>query len=236
MHEEYHRWHSAQLGREMEMLVFGHAGEPVLVFPTSMGRYYEYKDFGMIGALADRIANGHLQIYCPDSVDAESWYNRSAHPRQRVLRHMQYEQYIIHEVLPFIRHRAPRGFLIATGCSFGAFQAVNFSFRHPELVNKLVAIAGEYDIHGRLDGYYDEDCYFNCPVDFLPGISDHALLERMRRMETYLVIGEADFCLAGTRRLSEMLARQSIPHRCDVWGEGAGHDWPYWRKMIREYI
>jgi len=236
MHEEYHRWHSPSLGREMELLVFGHAGEPALVFPTSLGRYFEYKDFGMIGTLADRIEQGRLQIYCPDSVDAESWYNRAVHPRQRVLRHMQYENYIINEVLALIRHRAPRGFLIITGCSFGAFQAVNFAFRHPELANKVVAIGGDYDIHGRLNGYYDEDCYFNCPVDFLPNLSDHSLLEKMRRIETYLVVGEADFCLAGTKRLAGILSSKDVPYRLDVWGEGAGHDWPDWRRMIREYL
>ena len=236
MHEEYHRWYSPSLGREMEMLVFGHAGEPVLVFPTSMGRYFEYKDFGMIGMLADRIADGYLQIFCPDGVDAESWYNRAVHPRQRVLRHVQYENYIIHEVLPFIHHRAPQGFLIATGCSFGAFHSVNFAFRHPALVNKIIALGGDYDIHGRLNGYYDDECYYNCPVDFIPNLSDHALLEQMRRMEIYLAAGEADFCLAGTKRLAELLSRKGIPRHLDVWGDGAGHDWPYWRKMIREYL
>jgi esterase/lipase superfamily enzyme len=32
-------------GRVFEMLVFGHAGWPVVMFPTSQARYYEYKDF-----------------------------------------------------------------------------------------------------------------------------------------------------------------------------------------------
>jgi len=33
----------------MELLVFGHAGVPMIVFPTSMGRFFEYSDRGMIG-------------------------------------------------------------------------------------------------------------------------------------------------------------------------------------------
>ena len=33
------------------MLVFGHAGAPVLVFPTSQGRFYEFEDRGMVDVL-----------------------------------------------------------------------------------------------------------------------------------------------------------------------------------------
>ena len=51
MNREYHKWKSSRLGREMELLVFGHAGMPVVVFPTSGGRFYEFEDRGMIGAL-----------------------------------------------------------------------------------------------------------------------------------------------------------------------------------------
>jgi esterase/lipase superfamily enzyme len=38
MHREHHRWFSPALGREMELLVFGHSGARVIVFPTSQGR------------------------------------------------------------------------------------------------------------------------------------------------------------------------------------------------------
>ena len=94
-----------RLGRDMELLVFGHAGLPVLVFPTSGGRFYEFEDRGMIGAVAGRIDAGHLQFFCVDSVDMESWYNRNVAPRWRIARHVQYEDYLIHEVVPLIRQK-----------------------------------------------------------------------------------------------------------------------------------
>src|SRR5919202_4193322 len=100
MNREYHRWYSPSLGRDMEMLIFGHGGAPLLVFPTSLGRFYEYEDNGMVGSVAHRIDSGDLQIYCVDSIDAESWYSRDAHPYWRVRRHLQYEDYILREVLP----------------------------------------------------------------------------------------------------------------------------------------
>src|ERR1700719_596773 len=55
MNREYHKWYSPRLGRDMELLVFGHAGLPVLVFPTSGGRFYEFEDRGMVGALGGKI-------------------------------------------------------------------------------------------------------------------------------------------------------------------------------------
>src|SRR6267378_1399194 len=103
MNREYHKRYSSELHREIEMLVLGHAGMPLLVFPTSQGRFYEYEDRGMIGALSPKIERGELQVFCPDSVDSESWYNKGVHPRVRVLRHLQYERYILHEFLPFVR-------------------------------------------------------------------------------------------------------------------------------------
>ena len=99
MNREYHKWYSPSLGRDMELLLYGHGGAPMLVFPTSMGRFFEYEDRGMIGAISGRFDQGHVQAFCPDSVDTESWYNKGAHPADRVRRHMAYEAYILNEVV-----------------------------------------------------------------------------------------------------------------------------------------
>ena len=74
MNRDFHRWYSNNLGRDMEMLVFGYSGARVLVFPTSKGRYYEWEDRGMIHSMAEPIERGHIQVFCIDSVDEESWY------------------------------------------------------------------------------------------------------------------------------------------------------------------
>ena len=116
----------------MELLVFGHGGAPVLVFPTSMGRFYQYEDSGMVETLHRHIEQGWIQLFCVDSVDSESWYNFSAPPHDRAVRHNQYDAYLVQEVLPFIHSRNRAEFLIATGNSFGAYHAVNLAFRHPE--------------------------------------------------------------------------------------------------------
>src|SRR5437773_5333301 len=88
---DYIKEHSHALGRDMELLHFGSAGRPLLAFPTSMGRFYQWEDFGLIGAVADWIDRGTLQVLCVDSIDDESWYARGLLPGQRIARHLQYE-------------------------------------------------------------------------------------------------------------------------------------------------
>ncbi|MEY3787833.1 MAG: hypothetical protein RLZ75_2040, partial [Pseudomonadota bacterium] len=48
MNREYHKWWSDRLQRDMELLVFGHAGAKVLVFPSRFGRFYEYEKLGLV--------------------------------------------------------------------------------------------------------------------------------------------------------------------------------------------
>jgi esterase/lipase superfamily enzyme len=237
MNREFHKWYSNELHRDMELLVFGHAGAPMLVFPTSMGKFYEYEDRGMIGAIEGKIENGKWQIVCIDSVDSESWYNKNVHPRDRVLRHNQYEQYIINEVVPFIRTKNPAQEVSVTGCSFGGYHAMNFSLKHPEMVSNCVSMSAMFDVHDYLNGYYDEDCYFNCPVDYLPNLNDEWYLHMFRTHTKFvLATGEHDMCMDANIRLSRIMNSKSIPHLLDVWGDGMEHDWSWWQKMAQKYF
>jgi esterase/lipase superfamily enzyme len=221
----------------MELLVFGHAGTPLLVFPTSMGRFYDYEDRGMIAPVAPRYEGGGIQAFCLDSVDAESWYNKRIHPRDRVLRHLQYEQYIIQEAIPFVRSRNPSPELALTGCSFGGYHVVNFALRHPDLVTHAVSMGGAFDIHQFLSGYYDDNCYFNCPPDFLQNFNDDWHLSRYRtRTKIVLATGEQDICLNDNIWLSRIMDSKRIPHWLDVWGDNTGHDWPWWQKMAGKFF
>src|SRR5207247_10128852 len=98
MKREYHRWYSPSLERDMEMLVFGHAGARVLAFPTSMGRFFRSEDSGMISTLSDQLEQGHLQLFCVDSVDEESWYARWQLLTARAWSQTTYKHYVLHDV------------------------------------------------------------------------------------------------------------------------------------------
>lgn len=236
MHREYVRWYSPSLGKDMEMLVFGHAGTPVLVFPSSMGRFYEWEDFKMIDALSHQIEQGFNRIYCVDSVDRESFYNKSVHPSVRMARHTQYESYIINEVVPYIHQKSGTEYIITTGASFGAYHASNFLFKNPWKFNKLLALGGAFDIKSFMDGFYDTSVYFHNPVDYLYHLHDHHVLERLRHMDLRFVTGEYDICKEPNIRIHLLLNDKAVPNQLDIWADGTGHDWPWWRNMIQKHI
>lgn len=220
----------------MELLVFGHGGQPTIVFPTSMGRFYDYESRGMIDAVGHKYESGELQAFCVDSVDTESWYNKAIHPRDRVLRHEAYERYLVDEVVPFIATRAQGRRLGVTGCSFGGYHSLNFAFRHPDLVESCITMGGAADIKQFLNGYYDDTCYYNNPPDYMANLSDPWYLERIRAMRIVLATGETDICLDDNVRMSEVLASKGIPHYLDIWRDGTGHDWHWWRDMARKFL
>jgi esterase/lipase superfamily enzyme len=235
MNREYHRWFSPSLQRDMEMLVFGYAGARVVVFPTSMGRYFQWEDSGMVTTLSDQLEQGHIQLYCVDSVDGESWYAKWKPPAERPWRQTQYDNYLVNEVIPFSIQHNSNSYLIAAGTSFGGYHAVNFAFRHPELVNRVLGLSGFYDIKRFTNGYSDDNVYFNNPCDFIQNEHDPARLEALRQQDIILAIGSDDPSCANNERMSGILWGKGIWHALRIW-DGWNHDWPYWQQMVRTYI
>lgn len=242
MNREYHKWYSWRLDRDMELLIFGHGGAKVLVFPTRCGRFHDYEDFGLVHALSPKIQQGHLQLYCLDSIDAESFYCFWANPADRVQRHLQYEEYILNEVMPLMRDKNPHSCTISHGCSFGAFHAVNIAFRHPHLFQKVVALSGRYDLtmpmadfRDLFDGYYDQAVYFNTPSHFIPNLADLGSLQHLNYMDIVMVVGQWDPFYDNNRQLSSTLWEKSIWHAMHVW-HGRAHGPRHWRKMVDLYV
>jgi esterase/lipase superfamily enzyme len=235
VNREYLAWNSPVLGRKMEMLWFGHAGRPMIWFPTSAGKFYQNEDFGLVGAVRDLIEGGAFQVCCVDSVDAESFYAKSKPPSERIRRHDQYDRYLLTEVVPFARGRAGGAKIATLGASFGAYHAANFAFRHPDVCDKVVAFSGKYDIHSFLDGYWDELCYFHCPTAYVPNM-DGDWVGRLSAMDIAIVTGETDNILFGTTNMLRILDEKGIRNRGSVWGAPYGHDWPWWKTQIRSYV
>jgi esterase/lipase superfamily enzyme len=236
MKREYHKWFSPSLGRDMELLIFGHCGVPALVFPTSQGRFYEFEDRGMVNAVAGELEHGRLQLFCVDSVDAESWYNRAVPPRWRIARHMQYEQYLMNEVVPLIRQGNHTQNLVSIGTSFGGYHALNIALRHPDVFTGTLSMGGAFDPSNFLSGYYDDDCYFNIPPHYLPNIGDQWYLDRYRHNTYVLATGVHDQCWNDNERMAQIFRNKSISCRLDVWGDDTGHDWPWWQRMLQTYV
>ena len=234
MKREYHKWYSDNLKREMELTVFGHAGARVIVFPTQSGRFFDWEDRGMLDTLSRHLDNGWLQVYCLDSVDAESWDNAKASPRDRALRHMQYHDYIIKEVLPFSCAKNDNSFVIAAGASMGAYHAASIALRFPEHFSRMLALSGLYDIRAWTSGYDDEYVYQGNPFELIRGLNEDSLAH-LRKMDFIVVIGKDDPAIEENRQFSQSLWTRGVWHAFREW-KGFAHDWPYWKDMLLEYI
>lgn len=235
MHRERHKWFSPRLHRDMELEIWGHAGARVLVFPTSQGRYFEFADRGMISVLADSIHRGWVQVYCVDSVDAESWYAYHKHPHDRFRRHAEYDAYLVNEVLPLSQHKNNNPFLITLGASFGGYHALNFGLKHPTLVSRILCMSGLCDISSFADGHFTDDLYFNNPMQYIANEHDGYRLAALRRQDIILAVGKDDRLCDSNRRMSNLLWSRGIGNALRLW-DGWSHDWPYWEKMIRLYL
>jgi esterase/lipase superfamily enzyme len=205
-------------------------------FPTSGGRFFEDEDFGLVGAVADHLEEGRIQIACVDSVDMESFYAKWKHPADRLERHDQYDRYLSGEVVPYVRARTGRdGRVGALGASFGAYHAVNFALRHPDAIDKTVGFSGKYDIHSFLDGFWNDTAYFHCPTAYVPNM-DGGALAALASVDIAIVTGQSDGILEGSTDMIRILREKGVPHRGDIWDAPYGHDWPWWREEIRPYV
>ena len=239
MHREHHRWYTGRLGREMDILVYGHYGQPIVAFPTSGGDHREYEGQGMIDALGHHIESGRVKVFCVDAMNNQSWYDKGAHPRHRSWLQARYDEYIASEVAPFVENHCgtPGIAITTTGASFGAYHAANTLFKHPDRFRRCLALSGVYDIRRFMDGDYDDNFYFNNPMDYVANLSDPWYYHHLRRADIHLATGHGPWEDSGpTYRFSEVLRRKEIPHSVDDWGPDGGHDWPYWKKMTNEYV
>ena len=233
MRERYIKWWTPYLSREFEMLVFGSGrGLPLIIFPTSFGSYHQNKDFGLVDSVAWFVDNDRVTVYCPDSFDLDSFYNKGIHPADRIRTHIAYENVIVHDVFDFARREASTHRVGVCGASLGAYHAANIAFRHPDTVSHLISLSGAFEISDFFDGYHDDNIYFNSPYQYLPNLSDPW---KYNHMNIILGTGEWDNTRHESMRLSGILNSKGIRHWLDD-RKWCGHDWNYWCDMLPYYL
>ena len=175
-------WYSPRLQKEMPIAVYGHYGFALLLVPTAAADYLEYERFQLIDALAPFLDEGKIKVYSINSINNESWMNDQMDPRHKIIRHQQFNSYVYDEVVPFIHtHSSQDTPIIICGASFGALHSMNLFLKRPDLLNGVIAMSGVYDLTEYTKGYYDDDVYFNSPQHYMPNLTDHIILEQIRR-------------------------------------------------------
>jgi esterase/lipase superfamily enzyme len=229
-------WHSPSLGQDMPIVSYGHWGHPLLLFPTAAADFLENERFGLVGAVAPAIEAGRVRVFSIDSINKQSWMDSGLPAPEQARRQALYSQYIEEEVVPYIRSACQDTDLriATTGASFGAFHAANALFRRPDLFDAVIAMSGFYDLGpDYLKGYSDDNCFFNNPAWYIPGLQGHPLHLLQTATKIHILTGQGAYeAPDASRQLSGILNSKGIPHFLDVWGHDVDHDWPWWRKML----
>ena len=235
--------HSPAIGSAATVVTYGHWGRPFLVFPSEQGSAWDYEANGMVGALAELIDAGRLKLYCVDSYDGASWSDLSVDVEERARRHGRYESWVLDQVVPHVHADCGGPVEIATtGCSLGAFHALNFALKRADLFPLAVCLSGSYDPAGWNSwGGRGDAAFFNNPFDYLQH-SDGDHLDWLRsRVSVLLVVGQGQWedttgALDSTRAMAALLQAKGLRCELDQWGHDVPHDWPSWRAQIAHHL
>ncbi len=237
MEREVRTWWSPTVGREMGVARYGHYGKPIVYFPTGGGDFLDCERFLMVRALTPLIDAGRIKLYAVDSTCRQSWTNPDVAPREKSRMQVRYDQWLTDELVPFVR--ADCGgtdqCFGAVGASVGAYHAFNVVCKHPDRFDTMVGMSGTYQMNRRMAGTWDEDWYFNDPIQFLPHLPapDRDVLRQARFV---FGLGEAHENPAYTWTAADALGKAGVWNRVEIWGAGSGHDWPTWRTMLPLFL
>ncbi len=227
-----------------QVVVHGHFGRPVLVFPSEAGSAWDFENNGMVDAVRWMVDAGRVKLYCVDSADASTWSDRSVPLEERARRHDLYERWLVEDVAPFVREDcAGRSDILTLGCSLGAFHAANLALRHADQFPQALCLSGTYD-PSEWDAWGDrgDAAYFHNPMEYVANLGGEHLDWLRGAVHLVLVVGQGSWevhptrALPSTQRFSAVLSEKGISHELDLWGHDVPHDWSSWQRQLAHHL
>lgn len=239
MKRDDHGWFSPALGRDMHVARYGHAGKPLLLFPTAGGDHLDNERFKLVEAIAPLIEAGRVRVYCCGSVAADAWCDAKAPPWHKSWLQDRFDVYLDTELIPAI-HSDVGGVvpLAGAGASLGGYNAVTAACRHPDCFDLAIGMSGTYDFDRWMGQHRDLAYYFNQPLAFVPGLSEGPQLSALRRVRFVLASGRGRHEAPDeSRRVAEVLRTKGVPGvHLELWDASWHHDWPTWRAMLPLFL
>ena len=232
---------SQSLRKETRIFIYGSGEIPIIAFPTQTAMRDNYENFGLIDVFKRDVESGHIQLFTVDTVDDESFMNLWGDANYRAQRQEEYYEYIIEEVVPFVKKHNGTGILpIVMGIDLGAMHAAICFLRRPELFGSLLALSGTYDAKYYFGGWSNGTLYDNSPVDFLANISpDHEYIDMYNEKKIVLAVGQGrweDESRRTTSIMRDIFDVKGIHGWVDFWGYDVDHDWYWWKKEVEYFL
>ncbi|MFH1050885.1 MAG: alpha/beta hydrolase-fold protein [bacterium] len=227
------------LRKDVNLAIYGHYGFALLMFPSKSDDYLENEKNGFLETLKPYIEKGKFTVFSIETVNNESWLNNEISPEEKSQRHYEYNQFIINELLPeiFATCGGPVP-VITCGAAIGAYHAANNYFRRPDIFYGVIAMSGIYDIQYFSKDFFDDNCYFNSPLHYLPNLTDEYWLSFLRsKHHVYMLTGTGENeNPVHLTQISRILESKSIPHNTDYWGKEWGHNYKSWNAMLHKVL
>lgn len=232
--------HSEVLGEDLDVIVYGTAGQPVMAFAPLGQRPESLEEVGLVDELSDYLDAGVIQLFSVSNVDGESW-GSDGYAVERAARQEAYYQAVCEEIVPLVAEVSGSGTRpLALGFDLGATHAAVFALRRPDLFQGCVCLSGVYDASRYFGDWMDATLYDNTPCAFLPNMpTDHPYIALYNQRQLLFCCGqegsEAD-SLRTTREIDAQLQRLGVEAWCDYWGGDVSHTWFWWKKQIRYFM
>ena len=231
--------HCDEMDKDFDVIVYGEAGRPTVVFPEGDASCTSWENGGMVEALSEFVEDGRIQLFCFDSVDSEGWYAHGARNSYRLGSLMPYLDYVRSGLLPFVSaHAASQDLPLVAGVGIGALNAALVMLRHPELFGGLLALSGTYDVRAFTDDVTEEWLSLS-PVDLVRSLSPRgkcAGLLRKRPMAFVCGRHESESGIETQRALDALFAEKNLGATFEYWGYDVSHDWSWWQEEARQLL
>ena len=194
--------------------------------------------------LRGNVAAGRVRLFCVDTVDADTWSDRSLPTEERAARHGVYSRWLTDVLVPAVHaDTSPGAELIATGCSLGAYHALQFALQRADLAPVAIGLSGNYDVTTwRSWGERGDATYFANPTDYVPHLHGEHLDWLRSRLSVLLVVGQGAWethptgALPSTRRMASLLHEKGLRCELDLWGTDVSHDWVWWQRQLAHHL
>jgi esterase/lipase superfamily enzyme len=230
------QWSSPSLGKKVSIEVFGTGGTPIIHFDGYPMVSTSKERLQMLEGVRFQIENEFNVFYCPTMITESDILNKDSDPQTRLITYSFFESFVADELVPRIRKETGNDFIILSGIGVGAYHALNTFLKHPEKVNKLIAICGPVNLRPYFGDYFSETMYYNNPAEFLPNLNDHSIIEHFRTSDIRIVTSEFDPNKEQISILSDHLSFKNVDHILDVWGTDRENNPETWADMLKKHI
>jgi diacylglycerol O-acyltransferase/trehalose O-mycolyltransferase len=237
------------------LLPAGYSRHPRRRYPVLYllhGRDDDYRAWTDHGDASASTARFPVIVVMPDG-GADGWYTDWYRDGKRV--QPAWETYHVDQLIPWVQRRfraiGGRAGRAIARLSMGGFGALSYAGRHPGLFVAAASFSGALEV-GSADAWGPIEDHAarwraHLPIDLAPRLRSLGLIElrtgdgapgpldKPGLSSDCAACRLESFVYSMNVRLHERLRRLGIPHVWDDYGPGT-HDWPYWRRDLRETL